>query len=305
MHNALVVVEKVSPFNSNALILSRFTFILPIFVLSLLAQAQMSVDKLLVFSPDEHSVKFNEVYTDNFFFGNFGIKYLVNAVPISTKNIKTVKISTETEGNKTPDVFELKYDKEGKLTQMKVSEMLSGKAMTVDYVYKDGLIQEEIFKDSEGTRSNKFHYAEGKMIVENLKGMIDVYQLKGKLLYKESYLNGKPVFKDRIEGKCRITSYQRDDIDKTCYSNFTGEMPVSVEEFSTSENVKTNKISLVSESIWKVEENANGTYSFLNGKTELYRLELDKNGTVKNFEFMGIKSEFKKPINFSFSYTYY
>ncbi len=280
-------------------------YILLFLSVSVLAQSKSGVDRFLVFQPDENSVKYNEVYTDNFFFGNFGIKYLLNAVPIDNKNVKSIKISTETEGKKSPDVMVLNYDKEGKLTQMKISEMLSGKAMTVDYVYKDGLIQEEIFKDSEGTRSNKFHYAEGKMIVENVKGMIDVYQSKGKLLYKESYMNGKLVFKDKIEGKCRITSYQQDNIDKTCYSNFNGEFPLSMEEFSTSENLKTNKITLVSESIWKVEDNKNGTYSFLNGKTELYRLELDKNSRIKNFEFLGIKSEFKQPIHFSFNYELY
>ncbi|HLV24534.1 MAG TPA: hypothetical protein VKY36_07145 [Moheibacter sp.] len=279
-------------------------FIILFISVGIFAQTQ-NVNQLLVFQPDENSVKFNEVYTENFFFGNFGIKPLVNAIPIDYQKVKSIKISAETEGKTTPNVFELNYDKEGKLTQMKISEMLSGKALTVDYVYKDGLIQEEIFKDAEGTKSNKFHYAEGKMIVENTKGMIDVYQLKGKLLYKQAYLNGKTVFKDRIEGKCRITSYQQDDIDKTCYSNFNGEMPFSVEEFSTSENAKTNKIMLVSETIWKVEKNENGTYSILNGKNELYRLELNKNSTVKNFEFLGIKSEFKKPIHFSFKYEMY
>lgn len=280
-------------------------YILLFLSVSVWAQSKSGVDRLLVFQPDENSVKFNEVYTDHFFFGNFGIKYLMNAVLVDQKNVKSIKISSETEGEKTPDVMILNYDKEGKLIQMKISEKLSGKAMTVDYVYKDGLIQEEIFKNSEGSRSNKFHYAEGKMIVENLKGMIDVYQLKGKLLYKESFMNGKPVFKDRIEGKCRITAYQQDDIDKSCYSNFNGGLPLSMEEFSTSENVKTNKITLVSESIWKVEDNKNGTYSFLNGKTELYRLELDKNSSIKNFEFLGVKSEFKKPIHFSFKYESY
>ncbi|MGB6082786.1 hypothetical protein [Moheibacter sp.] len=272
---------------------------------SIFAQNKSGVNRLLVFSPDENSVKFNEVYTQNFFFGNFGIKPLINAIPIDNKNVKTIRISAETEGRKTPDVMILNYDKEGRLTQLKVSEMLSGKGLTVDYVYKDGLIQEEIFKDSEGSRSNKFHYAEGKMIMENVKGMIDVFQLKGNVLYKETFLNGKMVFKDRIEGKCRITRYQQDDIDKICYSNFKGEFPFSMEEFTTKENTRTNKITLVPETNWKIEKNTNGTYSILNGKTELYRLELDKNSTVKNFEFLGIKSEFKSPITFSFSYTYY
>ncbi len=272
---------------------------------SVLAQSNSAVDKLLVFQPDENSSKYNEVYTANFFFGNFGIKSLVNAVPVSNQKVKTLKISSESEGKKTSNVFVLNYDKEGKLTQMKISEMLSGKAMTVDYVYNDGLIKEEIFKDAEGTRSNKFHYAEGKMIIENVRGMVDVFQLKGKILHKQSYLNGKLVFKDRIEGKCRITTYNQDDIDKTCYSSFSGELPFLMEEFSTSENVKTNKISLVSETNWKVEKNTNGTFSFFNGNAELYRMELDKNERIKNFEFLGIKSEFKQPIHFSFQYDLY
>jgi len=279
-------------------------FIILFISVGIFAQTK-NVNQLLVFQPDENSVKFNEVYTENFFFGNFGIKPLVNAIPIDNQKVKSIKISAETEGKTTTNVFELNYDKEGKLTQMKISEMLSGKALTVNYIYKDGLIQEEIFTDAEGMKSNKFHYAEGKMIVENTKGMIDVYQLKGNLLYKQAYLNGKPVFKDRIEGKCRITSYQQDDIDKTCYSNFNGELPFTLEEFSTSENAKTNKITLISESTWKVEKNENGTYSILNGNIELYRLELNKNSTVKNFEFLGIKSEFKKPIHFSFKYESY
>lgn len=284
----------------------NFLKILLVFLsVSALAQKNSAVDPLLVFNPDEHSSKYNEVYTAHFFFGNFGIKPLVNAIAISNQNVKTLKISAESEGKKTADVFVLNYDKEGKLTQMKISEMLSGKAMTVDYVYKDGLIQEEIFKDVEGSRSNKFHYAEGKMIIENVRGMVDVFQLKGKVLYKQSYLNGKLVFKDRIEGKCRITTYNQDDIDKTCYSSFSGELPFLMEEFSTSENVKTNKVSLVSETNWKVEKDANGTFRFFNGKAELYRMELDKNDRIKNFEFLGIKSEFKKPIHFSFQYELY
>src|SRR5690606_12033632 len=107
-----------------------------------------------------------------------------NAIPMNHKNVKTIKISAETEGEKTPNVFELNYGKNGSLIQMKISEMLSGKAFEVNYVYKEGLISEEIFKDASGTKSNKFHYAGGKMIIENTKGMIDVYSLKEDVLYK-------------------------------------------------------------------------------------------------------------------------
>lgn len=268
------------------------------------AQAK-NINSLLVFNPDENSAKFNEIYTENFFFGNFGIKPLVNAVPVKNENIRSIRISAETEGKKTPDLMTMNYDKDGKLIQMKISEMLSGKEMEVNYVYKDGLIQEEIFKEKQGVKSNKFHYAEGKMIIENTKGMIDVYQLKDKILYKQTYLNGKPVFQDRIEGKCRITSYRNNDIDKTCYSNFTGEFPVTIEEFSTSENAKAGKTTLVPEKTLEIRKSNGRNYSISSGETELYNLELDKNSSIKNFEFRGIKPELKKPVHFSFTYTYY
>lgn len=280
-------------------------FILVFLSAGVFAQSKSGIDRLLVFSPDENSIEFNEVYTKNFFFGNFGIKPLVNSVPVEDKNIRTVRISAETEGKITPDVMVMNYDKEGKLTSMQISEMLSGKAVEVSYVYKEGLITEEIFKDAQGKRSNKFHYAEGKMIVENIKGMIDVYQLKNKILYKQVYLDGKPVFKDRIEGKCRITSYSQEDIDKTCYSNFIENFPMTLEEYSTSENVKTGKASLIPERKWEIKKLDERNYSIFNGPAEQYRLELDGDSNVKNFEFMGIKSEMKKPVHFSFTYTYY
>lgn len=271
----------------------------------MMAQSASDVNRLLIFNPDENSVKFNKIYTENFFFGNFGIKPLVNALPIQNENLRTVRISAISDGKGIPDVMILNYDKNGRLTKMKISEELSGKAMTVDYVYQDGLISEEIFSDLEGKRTNKFYYSQGKMIVKNFRDMIDVFQLKGEILFKETYLDGKKVFKDRIEGKCRITQYLQEDIDKTCYSNFNGELPFSMEEFTTKENTRMNKITLVPETKWTIEKNTNGTYSILNGKTELYRLELDKNSTVKSFEYMGNKSENKKPVKFSFSYIYY
>jgi|LSQX01.2.fsa_nt_gb hypothetical protein len=270
-----------------------------------MAQSASDVNRLLVFAPDENSAKFNKIYTENFFFGNFGIKPLVNALPIQNENLRIVRISALSDGKRIPDIMILNYDKAGKLTKMKVSEELSGKAMTVDYVYQEGLISQEIFSDAEGKRTNKFYYSEGKMIVKNFRDMIDVFQLKGKILFKETFLDGKKVFKDRIEGKCRITQYLQEDIDKTCYSNFQGELPFSMEEFTTTENTKTKKITLVPETKWTIEKQRNGTYSILSGKSEIYRVELDKNTTVKNFEFMGNKSENKKPVKFSFSYIYY
>src|SRR5690606_37428934 len=133
--------------------------------------------------------------------------------------VKTLTVSADTETKKNQTMMEFFYDEQGKLTQMKSSEFLAGNAMTVDYVYKDNLISEEILTTSEGKKTNKFYYANGKMSVETSKGMFDNYSLRGQILYKTSYLDGKLVFKDRIAGKCRITQYQQEDINKICFSN--------------------------------------------------------------------------------------
>lgn len=282
-----------------------------LFSVGIFAQSKTDVDKFKTFAPDANSVQFNDVYTKNFFFGNFGIKHLINAVPINYKSVKTIKVTTDTEAKKNQSMMDFSFDSEGKLTQMKVSELLSGEAITVDYVYKEGLISEEIFTTTtvsagaEGKKSNKFYYSAGKMTVETSKGMLDNYSIKDKILYKTSYLEGKPVFKDRIEGKCRITEYKYDDINKICFSNFNYQIPFSLEEFTSTEDVKTGKISLIKDKTIEIKKQTETLYAIFSNQREVYRLLLDKDLRIKEFQFLGNKSENVEPLNFTFSYTYY
>lgn len=267
---------------------------------NLFAQGKTDVSKFKTFTPDENSVKFNEAYTQNFFFGNFGIKHLINAIPINEKGVKTMKVLSDKE-----TMMDFSFDSNGNLTQMKVARALSGDDITVDYVYKDNLISEEIFTTSEGKKTNKFYYSQGRMNVETSKGMLDVYTLRDKVLYKTSYLDGKLVFKDRIEGKCRITQYKQDDINKICFSNFNYQIPFMLEEFTSLEDVKTGKVSLKKDKTIEVKKQSETQYSILSNQKEVYQLELDKDLRIKEFKFLGNKSENVKPINFTFSYTYY
>lgn len=260
---------------------------------------------LLVFSPDEHSKTYNEVYTQNFFFGNFGIKPLINAVPINSSKIKTLKISAEKSGKKVANIMEIVYDKNGLIQKMNISDLLAGNKREVTYVYQDGLIIEEKFKDESGTKTNKFHYAEGKMIVQNIKGLVDVYELKGDVFTKQSFMNGKQVFKDRIEGKCRITTYQSEDIDKICFSNFNSELPLVVEEFVNSYDMKSKKTVLSPENKWELKKTDESNYAILRDGKSNYELKLDKNKRVKSFEFLGNKSENLPPVSYTFTYTYH
>lgn len=272
---------------------------------NLFSQSKTDVSKLKTFAPDENSMKFNEAYTKNFFFGNFGIKHLVNAAPINVNSVKTIKVTTDTDTKKAETMMDFLFDKEGKLAQMKVYESFSGEAITVDYVYKDNLISEEVFTTNEGRRTNKFYYSEEKMTVETSKGMVDNYSLKDQILYKTSYLDGKLVFKDRIDGKCRITQYRNDDINKICFSNFNYQLPFSLEEFTSTEDVKTGKINLVKDKTIEIKKQSDTQYSIFTNQKEIYQLYLDKDFRIKEFKFLGNKSENVKPINFTFSYTYY
>src|SRR5690606_2475437 len=176
-----------------------------------------------------------------------------------------------------------------------------------DYIYKDNLISEEIFTTSEGKKTNKFYYANGKMSVETSKGMFDNYSLKDQILYKTSYLNGKLVFKERIEGKCRITQYQQEDINKICFSNFNFQLPFSLEEFMPVEDVKTGKTTLVKDKSIEIKKQSESEseYSIFSNQKEVYQLYLDKDLRIKEFKFLGNKSENVKPIQFSFKYEMY
>lgn len=263
------------------------------------------VKSLLVFQPDENSKTYNEVYTQNFFFGNFGIKPLMNAIPINQSKVKTIKISAEKSGKKTPNIMEIQYDKNGLIQKMNISELLAGNKREVSYVYQDGLILEEKFKDETGVKTNKFNYAEGKMIVQNIKALVDVYELRGDVFTKQSFMDGKQVFKDRIEGKCRITTYLKEDIDKTCYSNFNSELPLVIEEFVNSYDMKSKKTVLSPENKWELKKVDELNYSIYRDGKENYKVKLDKEKRVKTFEFLGNKSENVPAVVYSFAYTYF
>lgn len=266
---------------------------------------QSKSDKLLRFEPDENSIKLNEAYTQNFFFGNFGIKHLINAVPVNYGSVKMIKITTDTDTKKNEPIMDFTFDEKAKLIQMKAYEMLFGEAMTVDYVFKDNLISEEIITTLEGKNTNKFFYSAGKMTVETSKGMVDNYALKDKILYKTAYLDGKIVFKDRIEGRCRITEYKMEDINKICFSNFNYQLPFILEDFTSKENVKTGKRSLIKDKTIEIKKVSETQYSIFTNQQEVYQLHLDKDMRIKNFKFLGNKSENVEPFSFNFSYTYF
>lgn len=272
--------------------------------INLFAQSKIDPAKYKVFEPNEKSVEYNEIYTQNFFFGNFGLKQIVKAIPVNYDKVKSLKIFATNDTEKKTLVMELNYNIQGRLTQMKVEDKLIGEPLSVKYLYQDDLIKEEVFTTEEGVKSNHFYYFENKMIIENVRGVLDIYNKKDQILYKTSYLDGNLVFIDKIEGKCRITQYRKQDINKICFSNFQLNEPIKIEEFTASED-KNGKIILAKDKSLELKKNTELNYAILNNNSELYTLTLDKNKRLEKFEFLGIKSQKIKPITFTFSYTYY
>lgn len=274
----------------------------------LLGQSKVDEAKLKVFSPDENSAVYNQIYTRNFFFGNFGLKQLINAVPVNRQSVKSIKISATPSDGKTVPVMELYYDRDGKLIQMKVLESFFGKPMTVDYKYRDGLLEVETISKTEKGKAvkevNQFYYAEGKMIVHDFRDMLDVYSLNGKVLSKRSYMNGGLVLNDSFDGKCRLTTYKGRQINKICFSNLNLDFPLSIDEYTMNED-KNGKLILMKDQTLEIKKNKEQEYSILNNGKEQYILKLNKDMRIQEFNFLGIRAEKVGPVDFKFNYTNY
>lgn len=282
-------------------------FLSLIFSSLIFAQSTIEESKLKVFEPNENSVVYNQIYTQNFFFGNFGLKQLINAAHINNQSVKSIKISA-TSSAKPVSVMELYYNKDGKLTQMKVLESFFGKAMTVDYQYKNGLIEKETITKKENNKNklniNYFYYKDGKMVIKNFRKIIDVYSLNEKVLSKKSYIDGNLVFDDKMEGNCRLTYYKQEAIDKMCFSNLQLELPLTIEEFTNNEG-KDGKPKLMKDRTLEIKKNNESEYSVLINEKEQYILKLDKDKRLKEFNFLGNKTEKVGAVNYKFNYTYY
>ena len=228
----------------------------------------------------------------------------MSAIPINNQSVKTVKIAATHSLKKNQPIMELHYDKEGKISQMKVFEAFFGDAMTIDYKYKEGLLDEEIITQNNQTKKNKFFYADGKMIVENTKGILDVYSLNEKVLSKSNYMDGNLLMMDRMEGKCRITLYRKQPINKVCFSNLKLDYPLTIDEYTNNED-KNGKLNLEKSMSLSLKKDNEFQYSILSNNKELYTLKLTQDLRVKELNFLGIKSEHVNPVDYTFNYINY
>lgn len=283
-------------------VLNRLNFLLLLFPVSILAQTWADNSAYKVFSPDENSIHLNQAYVQNFFFGNFGLRQLINAVPINNEKVKNLKIAATGKDFNNTVVMEFQYDEEGRLTQMKVFKSFFGDEMTVNYTFREGLIETEKIMENGNEKINKFYYSNRKMNVENYRNIMDVYSLNGKMLFKDSYMDGKLIFSDTKDGQCRKTYYLRKPISQICYSNFNLNVPLKIEEFTTG---KDKNSSMKKEKTLEIEKLTNLKYAIYINGTASYQLNLNQESKVESFQILENKLTRVKPVKFSFNYTYY
>ena len=278
-------------------------YIFVFLTVGLFAQSKLDESQLKVFQPTEKSKVFNKVYTQNFFFGNFGVKQLIGAVPINNDNVKKIEIVAETPSVKDQPVMELLYNSSGDLIQMKVMQAFFGKEMLVDYQYKDGYLVEEKLTQSNEVTVNRFYYTDDKMIIENSKGILDVYTLEGEILLKNSYIDGEMILSDRMVRNCRLTNYQRKPINKICYNNLNLKLPLTIEKYTNNEN-EAGRLVLQVDEVLSIDKSSDLEYDIKISGQSRYKLKLNQDSSLAEFAYLGNKEDKTKPVKYKFNYIY-
>lgn len=278
-------------------------FIFVFLTVGLFAQSKLDESQLKVFQPTEKSKVFNKVYTQNFFFGNFGVKQLIAAVPINNDNVKTIEIVAETSSMKDEPVMELLYNSSGDLIQMKVKQAFFGKEMLVDYQYKDGYLVEEKLTQPNEVTVNRFYYTDDKMVIENSKGILDIYTLEGEILLKNSYIDGELILSDRMVRNCRLTNYQRKPINKICYNNLNLKLPLTIEKYTNNEN-EAGRLVLQVDEVLSIDKSSDLEYDIKISGQSRYKLKLNQDSSLAEFAYLGNKEDKTKPVKYKFNYIY-
>lgn len=231
------------------------------------------------------------------------MKQLITAVPINNENVKTINIIAETSEKEQP-IMELNYNSAGDLTDMKIKEAFFGTAMSVQYQYENGYLFEEIVTKENDKSSNRFYYSNDKMIIENSKGLLDVYTLDGRLMVKNTYIDGELILSDRIIRNCRLTNYQRKPINKICFSDLNFKLPLIIEKYTNNEN-EAGRLELQIDEILSIDQTSDYEYDIKVNQELRYKLKLNQDSRLSEFSYIGNKENKTKPVNYKFNYILY
>ncbi|MDH2206777.1 MULTISPECIES: hypothetical protein [Empedobacter] len=299
MRRVRVVVEKVLQYNWMKKLASLITILV---CFSAFAQKTIIEKDLMVFKPTESSKKLNKAYSDNMFFGLFGIKPFINALDLNEKSIKTVTI---TNASTKKVAYKANYDAANNLLDFELTEEVA-KPLKVKYTYQDGLIATEtIDRKGSEVKVNQFYYDLDKMYIKNSNSLFDVTWLEGDVMLKKTYLDQKLGFEDRLMHDCRITKSLGQDINKICFSSSTFSVPFKIKEYTPDVEPRTEKINLVEGQWSDIKLIAQNKYVITMKNQPQFEVVLDQNQRIKEFKFLGNKVDKQQPLTYNFTYTFY
>lgn len=266
------------------------------------AQQKIVEKDLMVYQPSAASIKLNKAYSENMFFGLFGVKPFIKALHPNESKIKTVTI---TNSSTKKVAYKANYDELNNLTSIELTDEVA-KPTTVKYTYKDGVIASEtIERKGVEKKVNHFFYNQENMFVKNANQLFDIIWLEGDVMMKKTYLEQKIGFEDRLMHDCRITKSIGQDINKTCYSNSTFKVPFKLKEFTPDVEPKTEKINLIDGNWSEIKLMSLNKYQILKNNKPQFEVVLDQNNRLKEFNFLGNKADKQQPLQFTFTYTFY
>ncbi|WP_313387022.1 hypothetical protein [Chishuiella sp.] len=282
--------------------MKKFALLITFFsCIFIFAQNTIIEKDLMIYRPTDFSIKLNKVYTENMFFGLFGIKNLINALDVNSSKIKTVVITNRASKNV---VYKANYDVNNNLLDIELTNELVD-PVKVNYTYKDGVLEKEVIKKGTDEKINQFFYGQDKMYIKNANKLFDIVWLEGDILLKKTYLDQKLGFEDRLMHDCRITKSLGRDINKVCYSSSNFQIPFKIKEFIPDVELKTEKVNLIEGPSSEIKLMSINKYKILKNNQPQFEVVLDQNKRIKEFKFLGNKTEKQEPINFNFTYTFY
>ncbi|WP_313581795.1 hypothetical protein [Chishuiella sp.] len=282
--------------------MKKFALLITFFsCISIFAQNTIIEKDLMIYRPTDFSIKLNKAYTENMFFGLFGIKNLMNALDVNSSKIKTVVITNRASKNV---VYKANYDVNNNLLVIELTNELVD-PVKVNYTYKDGVLEKEVIKKGTDEKINQFFYDQNKMYIKNANKLFDIVWLEGDILLKKTYLDQKLGFEDRLMHDCRITKSLGRDINKVCYSSSNFQIPFKIKEFTPDVELKTEKVNLIEGPSSEIKLMSINKYQILKNNQPQFEVVLDQNKRIKEFKFLGNKTEKQEPINFNFTYTFY
>ena len=298
----LVVVEKVSPYN----LMKKIVFLV-LLVQSLLVFGQKTIDSesLKTFNVTEDTKKVNEAYAENMFFGIFGVKHFMNALPINTKGVKSVTVTSNANPKVKTPVYKALYNADGTINMFEISEQI-GKALQVQYDYKQGVITKEtIHYQGKNPIQHTFYYNEDKMYIQKPDQKFEMVWLEGDVLLKKVYTENKVGTEDRLMHNCRITRSIGQDVNKVCFNDSSFKVPLIITDYVPEVDANTLKINLIKGEQSQIKSIGENSYAIILQGREKFHISLDQQKRIKSFNYLGNPALREKPIEFLFAYTMY